>query len=365
MKPVACIVLPTYNEAQNIPVLLPLIFAQQESIKSHDLQVLVVDDHSPDGTAEMVRKLVKNSAGLHLITGEKKGLGDAYKRGMSYAIKELHAEIIFEMDADLQHDPAMIPLFIDLYNRGFNVVIGSRFLPGAEMPNISTYRKFLSLFGNWLIRFFGGLPRIHDLTSGYRCIKAELIERCDFKNLSTTGYSFQTSLIIELLRNGARIIEVPISFPERKFGQSKLSFPDQLEFLINLLKIRFRKSYDFVRFIIIGSTGVVVNMSIYIILTRIIGFALEISALLAIEASVLSNFILVNTATFRQKKILDHFFKKVITYHEKVLAGILANFFILLILVKILGVYDLLANFIGIAVGIVINYSISAILTWK
>lgn len=365
MRPIACIVLPTFNEAKNVTVLLPLIFEQAKKIESHELQVLVVDDNSPDGTAEVVKGLMNSFPGLHLISGEKKGLGDAYKRGMAYAINHLKADIIFEMDADLQHDPVMIPLFVDLYRHGFNVVIGSRFLPGAEMPNISHYRKFLSLFGNWLIRFFGGLPRIRDLTSGYRCIDAKLIEKCDFRNLSTTGYSFQTSLIFELLRNGARVIEVPINFPDRKFGQSKLSFPDQLEFLINLLKIRFRESYDFVRFIIIGSIGIIVNMSFFILFTRIMKFPLEVSALLAIETSVISNFMLTNTGTFRGKKIFDRFLTKVISYHKKALSGIMANFFILLILVRIFTMYDLLANFIGIWVGIVINYLINAFLNWK
>lgn len=365
MKPIACIVLPTYNESQNISVLLPRIFGQAEKIKSHELHVLVVDDNSPDETAGVVRQSMERWKGLHLITGEKKGLGDAYKRGMTYAIDELNADLIFEMDADLQHDPDLIPLFIDLNNHGFSLVIGSRFLPGAEMPNMSRYRKSISLVGNWLIRFFGGLPRLRDLTSGYRCIQASLISKCSFENLSTTGYAFQTSLIFELLRNGARVIEVPMSFPNRKFGESKLSFPDQIEFLVNLLKIRFRGSYEFVRFVIIGSIGIVVNMGMYILLTRLLSLAIEPSAVLAIEASILFNFILHNTDMFRSNIISHKLYKMLASYHRSVGVGAVANFGVLVLLVHAFGVYDLAANLVGIIIGIALNYFVEAFLTWS
>ena len=365
MKPVACIVLPTYNEAQNISKLLHEIFAQKEKIQSHDLHVLVVDDNSPDGTGDVVKKMQQQFPALHLLTGEKKGLGDAYKRGMAHAIENLNVDIIFEMDADFQHDPDLIPLFVDLSRNGFTLIIGSRFLPGAEMTDMSYYRKFLSLFGNWLIRFFGGMPRLRDFTSGFRCIKASLIEKCDFSNLSTTGYAFQTSLIFELLRNGARVLEVPINFSERLHGTSKLSLPDQLEFLVNLLKIRFRKRYEYVRFLIIGLTGLFVNLGIYFLLTRLLNFSIEIAALFGIEGSVISNFLTKNFLGFRGYL---HFYKilsQLIEYHKYVLIGITLNFLILITFVRFLGIYDILANLIGILFGSLINYSFDAFLSRK
>ena len=363
MKPVACIVLPTYNEAQNISKLLPEIFTQAEKIQSHELHVLVVDDNSPDGTGKIVRKMQQQYPVLHLLSGEKNGLGDAYKRGMAHAINNLNADILFEMDADFQHDPNLLPLFIDLYRNGFTLIIGSRFLPGAEMTDMSYYRKFLSLFGNWLIRFFGGMPRLRDFTSGFRCIKASLIEKCDFSNLSTTGYAFQTSLIFELLRNGARVLEVPINFSERLHGTSKLSLPDQLEFLVNLLKIRFRKRYEYVRFLIIGLTGLFVNLGIYFLLTRLLNFSIEIAALFGIEGSVISNFLTKNFLGFRGYL---HFYKilsQLIEYHKYVLIGITLNFLILITFVRFLGIYDILANLIGILFGSLINYSFDAFLS--
>lgn len=365
MNPIACVVLPTYNEAQNISILLPEIFAQSDKISSHELHVLVVDDSSPDGTAEIVKKMQKQYHALHLLTGQKRGLGDAYKRGMAHAINKLKADIIFEMDADFQHDPAMIPLFVDLYKHGFTLIIGSRFLTGAEMPNMSYYRKFLSLFGNWLIRFFGGLPRLRDFTSGYRCIKASLIEKCDFSHLSTTGYAFQTSLIFELLRNGARVLEVPINFPERLHGDSKLSFPDQLEFLINLLKIRFLESYEFVRYLIIGSLGVIVNLGIYIGLTRIFNLRIEIADLIAIEFSILSNFFFSNLWVIRGFESTKNIFKKFLSFQTVVLPAGIINFIVFIILTNLFGLYDIIANIIGIAAGILTNYGLNAFLAWR
>ena len=232
MKKIACIVLPMYNEVENIKVLIPLLFEQSARISSHELHVLVVDDKSPDGTATLVKNLHKNFDNLHLLVGDKKGLGDAYTRGIKFALENIAPDIVIQMDADLQHDPKLIPLFIELTEFGFSMVIGSRFASGGEIINFALHRRFLSVFGNILIRFFGGLPRIRDCTSGYRCIKANLLRQCRMSGLSTRGYAYQSSLLCELLRNGARVVEIPITFSRRKHGSSKLSLRDQIDFLV-------------------------------------------------------------------------------------------------------------------------------------
>jgi dolichol-phosphate mannosyltransferase len=241
MNGVACIVLPTYNEAENVTALLPLIFRQAPRIPTHELHVIVVDDNSPDGTGDRVRSLMAEFSNLHLLTGEKRGLGEAYKRGLAFAVNELRADLVLEMDADFQHDPTLLPLFVMLTNSGFSLVIGSRFIAGGATPNFGWYRKLISTTGTWLVRLFGGLPALRDCTSGYRCIKSDVLRKCDLTGLATRGYSFQSSLLCELVRHGARVIEVPIVFQERKSGISKLSFRDQTEFVSNLLKLRRRR----------------------------------------------------------------------------------------------------------------------------
>lgn len=289
-KPIACIVLPTYNEAENVRQVVDEIFSQTEKTNTHELHVLVVDDNSPDGTQGVVQELMDHYRNLHLLNGKKKGLGEAYKRGFRYARDLLTPDLIFEMDADGQHDSNLIPLFVNLANNGFSLVIGSRFAPGGATPDFSIYRRMISLIGNWMIRFFGGIPRIHDCTSGFRCIKAKYLENCDFTFLSTRGYSFQSSLLCELLRSGVKVIEVPIIFPDRKKGKSKLSLKDQIEFLLNLAKIRFRNSEEFIKFCFVGGSGVFVNLTLYIFLTRILEIPFVLAAPIAIEISILNNF---------------------------------------------------------------------------
>jgi dolichol-phosphate mannosyltransferase len=364
MKKIACVILPTYNEARNVEILIPRIFEQADKIPTHELHVLVVDDNSPDGTGDVVRKYTDEYPSLHMITGEKKGLGEAYKRGIIFALSELKSDIVFQMDADLQHDPSLLPLFVNLYTHGFSLVIGSRFTPGGT-TDFPLARKLLSLAGNWLICFVGGLPRLRDCTSGYRCIRADLIQKCDLSNLSTRGYSFQSSLLFELLRNGARVVEIPIIFSARLYGKSKLSFRDQLEFLTNLAKIRFRKSHEFIAFCAIGTFGVIVNMGVYIVLTRSLGVSIEIASLIAIETSILSNFFLNNVWDFLRLGAESCGLTKLVRFHTvAALAGVI-NYFLLLLLVKMIGWSDILANLIGIMIGILINYPMNSVWTWK
>ena len=365
MRKKACIVLPTYNEAQNIPIIIPLVFEEAEKIETHEFHVLVVDDNSPDGTRGVVRNQMEKFPNLHLITGEKKGLGEAYKRGFAHAMEELEPDLIFEMDADLQHSPALLPLFISLANHGFTLIIGSRFAPGGSTPNFSMWRRFQSLFGNWLIRFFGGLPRIHDCTSGYRCIKTDLIKKCDLSSLSTRGYSFQSSLLFELLRNGARVIEIPIEFPDRVHGESKLSFRDQVEFLLNIAKIRFRKSEEFIKFCVVGGSGVFVNMGLYVLITRLMGIPYYIASPIAIELSILSNFTWNNLWTFKKRDANATLAGKLIRFHVVSSVAALGNYLILLGLVNVFGFWDVLANLVGIAFGTLVNYFMNSLWTWK
>ena len=264
----ACLVLPTYNEAENIESIIKSVFSNQSKIKTHLLYVLVVDDNSPDGTQEIVKKQMQQFPRLHLKTGNKVGLGDAYKRGFSSAISTFNPDLLLQMDADGQHDPKLIPKFIDLANDGFSLVIGSRFVSGGSTPDFSYWRKFLSISGNFLIRHLGKAKSVQDCTSGFRCIKTNLVLKCDLGNLSTRGYSFQSSLVCELIRRGAKPIEVPIIFKDRVSGQSKLTLKDQVEFLVNITKITYRYSEDFIRYCCVGVIGTLVNVGVYLLLNK-------------------------------------------------------------------------------------------------
>ena len=366
------VIIPTYNENENIARLIRNVFSLQR-----DFHVLVVDDNSPDGTAERVRRAQTASGTpadidshkyrhhLHLVCGDKRGLGEAYKRGMTHALHHLKPDLVFQMDADGQHDSTLIPLFVNLTQHGFTLVIGSRFALGGETPDFSLWRKILSRVGNFMVRYLGGIARIHDSTSGYRCIKADLLPRCNLAFLSTRGYSFQSSLLCELVRNGARVIEVPIIFPDRKQGQSKLSLRDQVEFLLNVGKIRFRNSEEFIKYCFVGVSGVVINLGLYLLLTRIGGVVPDLASPVAIEASILSNFVLNHQWTFKVRNAMGSLRRKFVKFHMAAGVSGVMNYLVFLGLFRLAGVNDVLANLSGIVVATLLNYSINSFWTWR
>ena len=361
----ACVVLPTYNEAENVRLLVPRIFEQAPKITSHELHVLVVDDESPDGTADEVRLLMQRFPRLHLMTGPKLGLGAAYMRGIDRALRELDPDLLCQMDADLQHDPSMLPVFVALANHGFSLVIGSRFAAGGETPDFSLRRRCLSLLGNWMVRFFGGLPRIHDCTSGYRCLQASLLKGSDLSHLSTRGYSFLSSLLCELLRQGARPIEVPITFGSRTFGDSKLAFRDQLEFLLNIARIRFRRPSEFSRWAFVGASGAVVNLAAYALGTRVAGLRLEVASLVAIELSLLWNLGAKRLLTRTPRQVLAIRMRELSRFHLSTLPAAATNYLSFLLLTRTLGLPDLTATACAITAAVVANYYANSLMSWR
>ena len=303
---------------------------------------------------------------LRLVTGNKVGLGDAYKRGISFAITTFNPDLLLQMDADGQHDPELIPEFINLANDGFSLVIGSRFVLGGSTPGFSYWRKFLSILGNFLVRYLGGVKHVKDCTSGFRCIKANLFPKCNLDGLSTRGYSFQSSLVCELIRNGAKPIEVPIIFRNRVTGQSKLALKDQIEFLANVTKITYRYSEDFIKYCLVGLVGVVVNLGAYLLLNRYFQIPLQVASLIAIEASIVSNFLFNNYWTFKQRAKKLSMFRRLVNFHIAAsISGIIFYYLFFLLLVKVLGINDVLSVLFAITSGTISNYTINSIWTWR
>ena len=362
----ACVVLPTYNEAENIESITKAIFSMQSNIPTHELYVIVVDDNSPDGTQEIVKQQMQQFPQLHLVTGNKVGLGDAYKRGISFAIKTFNPDLLLQMDADGQHDPKLIPEFINLANNDFSLVIGSRFIDGGKTPDFSIWRKFLSILGNWLVRNLGGVKHVKDCTSGFRCIKANLISKCDFNYLSTKGYSFQSSLVYELIRHGAKPIEIPIIFKDRVKGQSKLTLADQIEFLINIGKITFHKSEDFIKFCCVGLVGAIVNIGSYLLLERRFQIPSQVAINIAIEISIVSNFFFNNYWTFKKRtKKLPTFIRLVIFNIVSLVTTVIFYNLLFFFLFTKLGINDVVSILVSITAGTISNFTINSILTWR
>ncbi|OGY22877.1 MAG: hypothetical protein A2172_02965 [Candidatus Woykebacteria bacterium RBG_13_40_15] len=242
------IVLPTYRERENIARLIPELLDQFALIKPHRFQILVVDDKSPDGTGDVVRDLSKKYKNIHLLVGKKQGLGAAYIRGFDYALGELKADAVVEMDADFSHQPSELPILIKEIDRGADFVIGSRYVRGGKVPkNWNFLRRANSRWGNRFARYIAGIDNVLDCTSGFRVIRRRILEKISLRKLKVKGYSFQMNLLYEAYMKGANIKEVPIHFCERKWGHTKIGLLDIIEFMWNSVKLRFRQGLSIKR----------------------------------------------------------------------------------------------------------------------
>jgi dolichol-phosphate mannosyltransferase len=214
----ALVVIPTFNEAMNLPQIVPQVLAQDPR-----LEVLVVDDNSPDGTGEIAEELARESPGeVHVIhrTG-KLGLGTAYITGFKWALERGY-DYVFEMDADFSHDPAHLPAFLQAIEDA-DVVLGSRYLDGkVTIVNWPMSRLMLSYFANVYARWFTGL-KIWDLTGGFKCFRRRVLEAIDLSQVGSNGYAFQIEMSVRAWRKGFKLREVPIVFVDRTEGQSKMN----------------------------------------------------------------------------------------------------------------------------------------------
>lgn len=215
MKPL--VILPTYNEAENIVEVLDRIRAA-----SSTLDVLVVDDGSPDGTAELAEKWGIENDGVQILRrAEKSGLGSAYRAGFAMGLAQGY-DILIEMDSDLQHDPAMLPALVHAVEDGAHLAIGSRYVPGGEVPEWKFSRRFISQAGNIYASLVLGM-HVRDATAGFRAYAADALAAIDLPAIKADGYGFQIEMAYNVSRNKGRIVEVPITFGERQRGTSKMS----------------------------------------------------------------------------------------------------------------------------------------------
>ena len=237
--PMNVIVLPTYNEAENLRHALARIreVAQGDGIQLH---TLIVDDNSPDGTGELADRLAAELPDVSVLhrTG-KEGLGKAYVAGFRQAL-EMGAERIFEMDADLSHDAGYLPHFLRLIDHGADLVLGSRYVKGGGVENWGVGRKVISRGGCLYAQTILGLP-YHDLTGGFKCFRRRILETIDLNDIDTAGYGFQIEMTYRAHKLGFTIAELPIIFVDRKVGESKMSNDIVLEAMKNVWKLRFTK----------------------------------------------------------------------------------------------------------------------------
>lgn len=228
--PRAVICLPTYNERENLPRVL-------DALEPFGVEVLVIDDNSPDGTGDLADRLAADRDWVSVLHRERKeGLGPAYLAGFRRALSG-DAEYVLEMDADLSHDPAAVPRLIEACVNGADVALGSRYVVGGGTENWGRGRRLVSAGGSLYARTFLGVD-IRDLTGGFKCFRRAVLERIDLEAVTSKGYAFQIELTYRALRAGFRVVEVPIVFVDRTEGTSKMSRTIFLEAVVKVPLLR-------------------------------------------------------------------------------------------------------------------------------
>lgn len=370
-----------YNEKDNIGKFITILEEEVfPKIKNHDMHILVADDNSPDGTGDVVRELMKKYKNLGLNQGPKKGLGAAYVRAMGYAIDEKGAQVVMSIDSDLQHDPRSVPDFLEKLEKGYDIVIGTRYSDGGSMPaKWPIQRKLFSVSANILMRIITGRFHIHDWTGGYRAIRKEVFQKEKERVRSYTGYTFQVAFLYKSILDRFTVGEVPIHFEIRRAGDSKIA---PLEYIINVLSYvvieRIVELSRFIKFLIVGGTGFMVQLASQEG-SKLFGVSDPVAVGIGAEVAIISNFLFNHFWTFSDTKSVKEnsfFLIKLIKFNFTSLAAIAIQVGAVTVAIQILGsslrfgqyqIPTRIATLVPAIVLLVIplNYFIYNVFIWK
>jgi dolichol-phosphate mannosyltransferase len=366
------VVIPTYNESETIAKVIDLLAEDFKKIPNHDMHILVVDDSSPDGTADIVREKMKEYPFVHLyLNKEKLGLGGAYARAFKYAIEKLGAEVIMEMDGDLQHDPNDVHRFMEQIDEGYDFVIGSRFIAGGSIPEEWGFkRKFFSIVGNWVSKIVMGIYDISEFTNGFRATRVKgFMDRIDLDNFLSSGFAYKLDLLFKFHRLGAKMREIPVKFGHRDYGESKMERNNPIDSLRVVLTLRIQENIRFVKFCIVGFVGLFTDSASFNLL-RITALSSGVSSLLSGLIGMLTTFTLNNYWSFGDRKI-EGTVKKTKSFG----IYIISSYIPILVRSKLVDIANVrygdtlivsnIAFFIGIAFGLVWNYLVYSKIIWK
>jgi len=301
----------TYNEKGEIENLVYKVFEQQKKLLNWEIYLLIVDSFSKDGTIEIVKKLQKKFPKLHLLETEKEGLGKAYLSGFKYCEEKINPYLIIQIDADGQHDPEKIPDFIKKIEQGADFVVGTRYSKGGSIPsNWGLHRKILSIGANSVVKFGFMKLKVTEWTNGYRAIKFWLVKKAYNHLANYSGYVFQVAFLDFAIKNNAVIDEIPIHFKERITGTSKIN---AFQYSFQTLLYVFKNS-SFIKFVIVGLIGFAVDFSFAYLFINKLHIVKAPANMLSAEIAILSNFLLNNFWSFKDKKIAGGFFTYLIKF---------------------------------------------------
>jgi len=386
-RPVAVIVIATYNEAGSIQEMIDTLFGKIiPKISNWDCKVLIVDDTSPDKTYEIVQKNQKKYQDLHLVINpEKLGMGNAIVKGFHHAMDILHADVVCEFDADFQHPPSDIPKLLAEVNNGYDFVIGSRKIKGGSVPSSwGLKRKFFTYVGGFSSRFVMFFPfkaffQITDPTTGLRASRVKgFVDQIDLDHLYSLKFGYKIELLFRMLQLKAKVKEIPLKFGLREKGESKIAKDTAKDILFVSIKCRWYDEFTqkFIKFALVGGFGFIVNIVGGRIFKNILGpFILSVSLVngianaLAAQLSIISNFIWNNLWTFSKEKITgtNNIIPKFLAFNaSSAITGIAIPSLVISLLTTLFGDHFLLYQVIAIfALTIPLNWIVYNKIIWK
>lgn len=369
------IVMPAYNEATNIGTMIDELFTDIfPKIKNAEMHLLIVDDFSPDGTGEIVKKYqLKYKPNLHLIQKKKEGLGWAYVKGFRYAMDRLSADAVMEMDADFQHPPEFVIPMVAAYLNGADYCIGSRYIKGGSVPKSwGLFRQLISYFGNLFIRLVLLKPQFHDMTTGFRLTRVKgVMDKIDLENLMELKmFAHKVDLFYRTSKIAKNIVEVPLSFAARTKDISKFNTKEMIASFKLAIILGIKDKIRFFKFAVVGFVGFAVNYLSLEILKKL-GLSTYFAALIATELAIVSNFTFNNLWTFSDKVITSapDLIKQFIKFNFSSLFAVIVQPLIVTGVAKLLGDTSLVRLFaLVVALIFVIipyNYVVYNLFIWK
>jgi dolichol-phosphate mannosyltransferase len=359
MSTAISIIIPTYNERDNIIALVERI---NHALSNYDYEIVFIDDDSSDGTAEVAAALSPEYPVKVIVRKDKRGLASAVVDGLRY----VESEVIGVMDADLQHPPEVIPHLVRELESGANIAIASRYVKGGGCQGWGLVRKIISRGAIFLAHLL--LPstrKVMDPVSGYFMLNRRVVANA---NLKPTGYK----ILLEILMEGEfqDVAEVPYTFRTRSSGESKLNARQQIDYLKHIYSLMRRKGelLRFAKFCFVGLIGIGVDEGMLYLLSDMAGLTpLELASTLSAETAIITNFILNDVFTFRDRRSpgIKARLNRLLKFNLVSLAGLGIKVGIFSLMYHVVGVHYLLANLCGIAVAVLWNYTLSTWWTWK
>lgn len=365
------VVIPTYNEADNIGKLIPSLISEFKKLPQHECLILVVDGNSPDGTGKIVTSFSDKFPFVHLLLEkEKKGLGGAYIEAFRYAIKNFDADVLVEMDADFQHDPKDVVRLIEKIDEGYDYVIGSRFAKGGSLPKEwEFYRKFLSFGGSLFSKFVLWIFDVNDFTSGFKASRVKgFVDKINLESIRSHGFAYKLDLLYKMHKVGAKFAEVPIKFGLRDRGDSKMEKNNFLDSLRVVLTIRVQENLSFFKFAVVGVVGVISDTTLFNIFRLFLTG--DISSLISGLISMTVTFILNNNWSFGDNKLSSKkdLLKNAPVYYISSTIPILFRSWLISYANNTFGNTFLVSNIafvLGIIVGLIWNFTVYSRIIWK